>query len=111
MIMKKQILSLMLSASILTASPLFAMDDSNDPNETLHKAAIKQTAPIHGLDPNELQVLEQLYLSRCIKTFKHSSGDVTYANIISSECNRISEMRDKAYKNKGKPFEKPKYTE
>ena len=53
--MKKTILSLMLSASILTASPLFAMEEPNDPSEPLHKTAIKRTAPIGGGENPEPQ--------------------------------------------------------
>ena len=53
--MKKTILSMALSASILTASPLFAMEDPNDPSEPPHKTAIKRTAPIDDNDNSEPQ--------------------------------------------------------
>lgn len=60
--MKKQVISLMLSASILSVSPLFAMEDPSDPNEPPHKTAIKKTSPID--DSEELdKIVESLNAS------------------------------------------------
>ena len=98
--MKKTILSLMLSASILTASPLFAMED---PNETLHKTAIKRTAPIDSIKKakaaKDFQRLQRAYDNSCMRTRDHRSEGTLFEVVISPHCEQLRQLMDQAYKN------------
>ena len=98
--MKKTILSLMLSASILTASPLFAMEP---PEDTPHKTAIKRTAPI---DANKKAKAIKAYQERvrafninCIQSRVRSSGGIGSEFVVSPHCEHLLQLMDQAYKN------------
>ena len=104
--MKKQILSLMLSASILAASPLFAMEEPNDPSEPLHKTAIKRTAPI-GDGDKKAKAIEAFqkhqraydnYNRNCRRPHR-TSGETAFAFVISPHCDHLYQLMDQAYKN------------
>ncbi len=105
--MKKQILSLMLSASILTASPLFAMEDPNDPS---HKTAIKQTSPVDDSEKAKTikafqehqrayQAHLRAYKNRCIKQYHLSSGTTAFGSRRLPDCEHLRQLMDQAYKN------------
>lgn len=68
--MKKTILSLILSASIVTVSPLFAMEDSNEPS---HKTGIKRTASIDGNEELDKRVERAMALLEKIKDDKEAT--------------------------------------
>lgn len=104
--MKKQIISLMLSASILTASPLFAMED---PSESPHKAAIKQTSPVDDSKKakttkafQEHQRVYQAHLrvydNDCMRR-RHLSGGTAFEFVISPHCDHLRQLMNQAYKN------------
>ncbi len=103
--MKKQILSLMLSASILSVSPLFAMES---PEDAPHKTAIKRTAPIEDGGKTKATKAFQRYqraydnYSRSCMRRRHLSGGTAFEFVISPYCEHLHRLMDLAYQNKQK---------
>ena len=93
----------MLSASILTASPLFAMEDPNDPSEPPHKTAIKRAAPIDSIEKAKaikaFQERQRDFDNNCMRLRDHPSGGTLFEIVNSPDSDNLRRLRDQAYKN------------